>query len=279
MRVLVVGATGVLGRHVVPRLVERGHTVCALVRDETAARHFASMGVELMLGDIFHRSILDHAAVGCDAALHLATAIPRRPPLDWSRNDLIRREGTRHLLAASQAAGVRRYVQQSIIFLYGERGEAIVDESAVLRADSVTQSAAEMEEQVRASGLDWCILRGGSFYGPGTDLEARWRADARAGTNRLPGDGAGWVSLVHVIDMARAVVVAAEHAAPGSVFNIVDDDPVRYRDLYAFVASQEGAAGPQAGGPITRSLRCSNAAARAALNWEPLYPTYRSGLA
>src|SRR5579885_2934342 len=102
MRILVVGATGVLGRNVLPRLLERGHRVRAVARRVEQVEMLQRLGVEARLGDILDASSLLSAAKGCDAALHLATAIPRPgQPGDWSLNDRIRREGTRNLLAAT----------------------------------------------------------------------------------------------------------------------------------------------------------------------------------
>lgn len=279
MRILVVGATGVLGRNVIPRLLERGHAVRAVVRRTEQAGILRGLGVETFPGDILDQDSLYVAARGCDAALHLATAIPRTPGGDWSANDRIRREGTRHLLAAAALARVPRYLQQSITFLYGDTGTTIVDESAALRPSARIQSAADMEELVRAASLEWVILRGGSFYGPGTGREDDWRAQARAGTLRLPGDGSALLSLIHVADMARAVVRAVESAPAQTVANVVDDQPVAYRALYGYVAAQAGMLDPAAGGPPTASLACANAHIKGLLGWQPAYPTYRSGLA
>lgn len=279
MRVLVVGATGVLGRQVAPRLVERGHAVRVVVRDPARVPFFQTMGVETALGDILDAASLEAAAEGCEAALHLATAIPR-PGGDWSLNDRIRREGTRNLLAAATEKGVGRYVQQSIAMLYGDTGQRIVSESAPLQPSPVIQSAADMEELVRASELDWCILRGGLFYGPGTGREEEWRQAAREGRFVYPEDGGDLLSQVHVVDMARAVALATEKAERGSVYNIVDDEPVSYKRLYAYVAAQLEAPEPRGGGPrVLRSFACSNAKAKKELGWEPAFPTYLSGLA
>ena len=281
MRVLVVGPTGVLGRNVVPRLLERGHRVRALVRQEAQAGGLRRLGVEVAPGDILDRESLARAAAGADAALHLATAIPRPgEPQDWRRNDRIRREGTANLLAAAAGAGLRRYVQQSVALLYGERGACIADEAAALHPSPVTASAADMERLVMASPLDWCVLRSGLFYGPGTGREEGWYREAREGGLRVPGDGRGLLSLVHLADMARAVVAALEAAPAGSVYNVVDDEPVCYRALYGYIAARAGGPEPRDGGEASLpSLGCSNARLRRELGWEPAYPTYRSGLA
>jgi nucleoside-diphosphate-sugar epimerase len=254
--------------------------VRVVVRDAERLSYFRQMGVEAAIGDILDLGSLQTAAGGCEAALHLATAIPRSGERDWSLNDRIRREGTRNLIAAATKNGVRRYVQQSIAMLYGDTGQEVVTESAPLRPSPVIQSAADMEDLVRASTLDWCILRGGLFYGPGTGREEDWRQAAQEGRLVYPADGSDLLSQVHVVDMARAVVLATEKARPGSVYNIVDDEPVSYTRLYSFVAAQLGAPEPTGGGPrVLRSFACSNARVKEELGWEPAYPSYLSGLA
>jgi nucleoside-diphosphate-sugar epimerase len=199
--------------------------------------------------------------------------------MDWSLNDRIRREGTRNLLVAAQGQGVRRFVQQSITFLYGDGGNQLMTEDHPLSPDPQIASAFEMEEAVRTSSLEWVILRGGSFYGPGTGNEDAWWRKAEQGTLRTPGDGSALISLIRVEDMARAVVLAAEAAPAGAVYNVVDDTPTTYRELYSHVAAHLGAPEPPSGGAPVRSLGCSNAAIQRALGWEPAWPSYRSGLA
>jgi nucleoside-diphosphate-sugar epimerase len=277
---LVVGATGVLGRQVIPRLLERGHSVRAVARRAEHVAALQRLGVEALPGDILAEASLFEAAHGCDAALHLATAIPTSlsPHADWSANDRVRREGTRNLLAASLQAGVCRYLQQSIVFLYGDHGQQLITEDAPLQPTPTIQSAADMEAQVQASTLEWCILRGGSFYGPGTGSEEAWRKRAREGRLLLPDDGTALLSLIHVVDMARAVVLAVEQAPAGSIYQVVDDEPNTYRALFGYIAAQLGAAAPPPGGASVASRGCSNARIKAALGWAPAYPTYRSGL-
>jgi nucleoside-diphosphate-sugar epimerase len=280
MKILVVGATGVLGRNVVPRLVERGHVVRAIILRSEEAPFLEQAGVEPILGDIFNRDSLNRAARGCDAALHLATAIPKSGDGDWSLNDRVRREGTRNFIAAATHNGVKRYVQQSITLIYGDKGQTIVDESAPLQPIPVSQSAVDMEDLVRASRLDWCILRDGLFYGAGTGREDAWRQAARQNSLTLPGDGSDLLSLVHVVDMARAVVTATECARPGSIYNIVDDEPVSYKRLFTYIAAQIDMPAPKEGGPkFLPSLGCRNARIKEELSWQPSYPSYRSGLA
>lgn len=281
MRIGIVGATGALGRQVVPRLIERGHVVRAIVRREPEVARLRRLGIDAVLGDILDRGSLSTGLDGCDAALHLATAIPRggTPNPDWSLNDRIRREGTSNLLDACRQLGIARYVQQSIAHLVADGSSNLLDESAPIRPGPKTASAADMEEMVRNSGLRWTILRGGAFYGPHSGRNEAWRNDARSGRLQLPADGTGYVSLSHVTDVAEAVVLATEIAPDGSLLAIVDDEPVTYAELFRYLARLEGGPDPQPGGPPTPwpSCRISNARARQVLGWEPRLRTYRSG--
>jgi nucleoside-diphosphate-sugar epimerase len=264
---------------VVPRLIERGHSVRAVVRRPDQAAKLQCLGVEAVLGDILDAASLNTAVSGCEVALHLATAIPKPGgPQDWTANDRIRREGTQTLLAACQQAGVQRYIQQSIAFLYDSQGTEFADETTPLRPNPFLQSTLDMEELVRAAPLNWCILRGGFFYGPQT-FEDAWREAARQGELQLPGDGSARLSLIHVTDMARAVVLAAEQAPACSIYNSVDDQPVTYAELYQHLATLVGGPVPVAGGPIfLPAFACRNDRLKHELGWWPAFPTYRSGL-
>lgn len=281
MRVAIVGATGALGKQVIPRLIERGHRVRAIVRQEPQVTRLRQLGVDAVPGDILDPDSLSRGLDGCDAALHLATSIPRggTPNPDWSLNDRIRREGTRNLLDACRHLGIERYIQQGIAHLVADGSSNMLDETAPIRPTPRTASAADMEEMVRTSGLRWTILRGGAFYGPHTGRDEAWRNDARSGQLRLPADGSGYISLTHVTDMAEAVVLATEITPKHSVLAIVDDQPVTYTELFAYLAHLEGGPDPQPGGPPTPwpSCRINNIRARTTLDWHPRLRTYRSG--
>ena len=249
---------------------------CAATRRRDSSRRSAW---KTRRGDILDADSLAAAADGCEVALHLATAIPTGRTTIGAATTASARGHTQPARGGG-GAGVGRYVQQSITMLYGDCGQAVVDETAPLRPTPRLESAADMEALVRASGLDWRIARGGPFYGAGAGREDAWRDAARAGRLALPGDGAALISLTHVVDMARAVVAITEHSATGGVYNIVDDTPVSYAELFGYIAAQAGAPAPAAGGPpIMASLGCSNARARRELGWRPAYPSYRSGLA
>jgi len=279
MKIFVIGSTGVLGRNVVPRLIERGHKVTTAVRKPEQAERLRRLGVDASIGDILDLESLIEPTAGCDAVLHLATVIPKRGEAwDLTRDAEVRRVGTRNMLDASLHGGVRRYVQQSITFIYGNQGTKIADESTPV-AREFNQSVVDMEGMVRESSLDWCILRGGLFYGPNAGLQQGLTDDARAEKLRAPGDGSALLSVVHEADMAYAFVLAVENAAACSLYNVVDDKPVTYKDLYAHVTALAGLPEPATGGdPHLPALGCSNARIKANLGWRPAYSTYLSGM-
>lgn len=196
MRIAVIGATGVLGRHLVPRLVERGHAVCATARRDADLDRLKRIGAEAVAADIFDPASLRAAVVNCDAAVHAATSIPTAAGRgDWAVNDRIRREGTANLLAACRAERVRRYVQQSVAMLHLTDDSRPQTEDDPLGHTDRIRSALEMEQMVSQAPLDWCIVRGGAFYGPGTGRPEAWRSQARGGVLTLPGDGNGFLSI------------------------------------------------------------------------------------
>jgi nucleoside-diphosphate-sugar epimerase len=285
--VAVLGATGVYGRHLVPRLVAHGHRVRALVRRPETAAVAAACGAELRRADVFDLASLRDGLDGCDVGINLATTLPGPAGGggDYALNDRVRREGTPIWIRACREAGVTRIVQQSIAMVNAGAGDAWGDEDTVFPpggddvAARAIAAAVAMEDAVRGSDLDWVILRGALFYGPGTGFDDDWFGRARAGKLRLPGDGSDWVSLVHVADMAAATVATIERWPSRRALIVADDEPVRWRELLGYVAAIAGAAPPQPGGRLgLPSFRVRNQRARDALSWSPWYPDYRAGL-
>lgn len=286
--VAVLGATGVFGRHLIPRLAASGHSVRALVRTPASARSAAACGAEVVRADIFDEASLVSGLSRCDVAINLATSLPSPTSQggDYARNDALRREGTPIWVRACRAAGVARIIQQSIAMVHAGGGAAVSDEDTFHPmgeagiATAAISAARDMESTIVQSGLDWLVLRGALFYGPGTGFDADWFARARAGKLRLPGDGSDYVSLVHIADMAAATVAAIERWPSRRALIVCDDNPAPWRDVLSHVCSLAGVTAPMAGGRLLMpSFRVSNRRARAALQWSPRYPDYRSGLA
>lgn len=287
LSIAVLGATGVYGRHLIPRLVARGYRVRALVRRPETAATAATCGAEVRRADIFDAASLRAGLEGCDVGINLATSLPGPSGTgDYAANDHLRREGTPIWIRACEEAGVPRVVQQSIAMVNAGAGETWADEDTVFPAGQedtaalAIAAALAMENTVRQSGLDWTILRGALFYGPGTGFDDDWFARARAGKLRLPADGEDYVSLVHIADMAEATAAAIGPWPSRQALIVADDEPARWRDVLAYVAAIAGAAPPLPGGRLgLPSYRVSNRRAREALSWTPLYANYRIGLA
>jgi nucleoside-diphosphate-sugar epimerase len=286
LRIAVLGATGVYGRHLVPRLTAAGYRVRALVRQPAAATTAAACGAELAAADIFDEASLRAGLVGCDVAINLATSLPGPTSQgDYARNDLLRREGTPIWVRACRDAGVRRILQQSIAMIHAGGGDAWADETTFHPvahegvAGAAIAAVRTMESTIEESGLDWLVLRGGLFYGPGTGFDDDWFSRARAGKLRLPEEGRDYVSLVHIADMAAATVAAIASWPSRQALIVADDHPSPWRDVLAYVCSVVGSMPPQPGGrALMPSFRVTNRRARELLSWAPMYVDYRAGL-
>jgi nucleoside-diphosphate-sugar epimerase len=169
VRIFIAGATGIFGRRVVALLLRAGHRVVGLSRSARNRAQLEAQGAASRDADLFDQSSLVEATRDCDAVLHLATAIPttaRPSPSDWQLNDRIRRDGTRHLIEAALHNRCRLYLQQSVVFVYGDQGGAWVDETSppATRLPSMLASAVEME-RIAAEALQRRQLPGQSEAG------------------------------------------------------------------------------------------------------------------
>jgi 2-alkyl-3-oxoalkanoate reductase len=300
MNIFVAGATGILGRNVVRRLVAKGHLVRALSRSAQNEKLIRQLGAEPAAGDLFDMRALAHVVEGSEAVLHLATKIPNkiRPSLrDFNENDRLRTEGTAKLLEAARKAGARLYLQQSIAFLAATRDARVLrDDAPCTLPMPPAFAAAKMEELVRRAnkdhGLATMILRGGFFY-HAESLQTRQLLDAIR-KRRLPifGSGDNVISVIHVDDMGSAFVAALERPAPGATFFVVDDHPLAFKDYVNTIAALVGAKparhwpqflarpllGPVMGVLPTISFNCPNTKFKQATGWQPEYPDLSAGM-
>lgn len=287
LSIAVLGGNGVYARHLIPRLVAAGHPVTAIVRRPEAAGVAKACGATVKTGDIFDADSMAAAFDGCGIAINLATTLPGPSGRgDFAANDRLRVEGAPHFIAACRKAGIGRVIQQSISFVNASGGEAWSDEDHIYKpaADTIATrailAALAMEETIAASGLDWIILRGGLFYGPGTGFDDRWFGSAAAGKLRIPGDGADYVSLIHIADMAAATVAAVQRWPSRQKLIVCDDGPAQWGDVFGFIAESLGLPAPEAGAPAGfPSFRLKNSRAKAALDWRPFYASFRQGFA
>lgn len=285
--IAVFGANGVYARHLIPRLVAEGFDVRAVVRRPEAAGFANASGAAVALADIFDVASMTKAFEGCGVAINLATTLPGPSGRgDFAANDKLRVKGVPNFVEAARKAAVPKIIQQSIGWVAASGNAEWTDEDHVYRpsgesiSNKAIAAALTMEGTIKSSALDWLTLRGGLFYGPGTGFDDGWFARASAGKLRLPGQGLEYVSLVHIADMAAATVKAVQKWPSRKVLTVCDNEPVQWRDLFGFVCTSIGANAPEAGGPPGfPSFRLKNARAVSALDWQPLYKSYREGLA
>jgi nucleoside-diphosphate-sugar epimerase len=244
MKVLVAGATGAIGRPLIAKLLSRGHAVVALTRSSEKTQALAEQGVELAIADVFDteavKAVMRRAQP--EVVFEQLTALPRTyTPQSMSAaaafNARIRLEGGANVLGAAQAAGVRRYLRQSIAF-WATPGPGLADEETPLASDASPAVAAdirvvtEIERRLLDnSGLEAIVLRNGFFYGPGTWFDPTGDVADQVRRQQFPivGDGEGVWSWLHIDDAAMAAVLAAEHGTPG-IYLVANDQPLAVRD-------------------------------------------------
>jgi len=307
MRVLVAGATGAMGRQLVPRLVDAGHEVFAMIRKTSDKATMSDLGAVPVLADALDRGQVEAAVrqAAPEVVVHQLTAIgdinPRHFEQSFAATNRLRIEGTDNLLAAARAAGVRRFVAQSNgAFTYARTGGPIKSEQDSLDPSPVRQMAKmigaieHLENAVLgATWTEGVVLRYGAFYGPGTSMAPGSEQLELIRKRKFPvvGDGAGVWSFVHIADAADATVAAVEGGGRG-VYNIVDDDPATVAEWLPELAAKLGAKKPMrvprfvgrlAAGPagvvlMTELRGASNAKAKRELDWRPAHPSWRQGL-
>lgn len=280
MNILVVGAAGTIGSRLVPLLLKAGHNVVGTTRQAEKRQWLHEIGASAVAVDVFDRDGLSRVVseVQPEVIIHQLTDLSHR---DFGANARIRREGTRNLVDAAHAAGVRRMIAQSIAWAYMP-GEGPADENVPLDLDaplprrdliesvqSLEQSVLEMEQ-----GL---VLRYGLFYGPGTWYAPDGLMAQQARRGELSADE-GITSFVHVDDAAQATLLALDW--PAGVVNIVDDEPAPGSVWLPVYAAALGAPKPAVSKerpPFARGAL--NTKARQRFNWQPLYPSWRKGFA
>ena len=234
MKLFVTGATGAVGRYVVPLLVEQGHDVTALARTEDKAKALQQAGASAARVSIFDPDALGSAFAGHDAVLNLATAIP---PMNrawrasgWAENNRIRSEGSKAVVDAALAAGVEQVVQESITFIYPDRGDAWITEDVPVEPPPGVASVGLAEanaQRLTDAGGRGVVLRFGAFYGPGSSQSDQIIAAARRHIGLALGRTDGFISSIHLEDAAAAASAAI--GAPAGIYNVVDDEPVTKR--------------------------------------------------
>ncbi|MBR1230523.1 NAD(P)-dependent oxidoreductase [Bradyrhizobium sp. AUGA SZCCT0182] len=309
MRIFVAGATGAVGRELVPALVAAGHSVTGMTRTAAKADAVKRLGAEPVVADGLDAPAV-HAAVMSakpdvviDEMTDLAAVTDlRRFDRAFATTNQLRTRGTDFLLIAARDAGAKRFIAQSFCgWTYGSGGGPVKTEADELDPDPpqelrpTLEAIQHLERAVTASAApEGIVLRYESFYGPDTGmLSSAMIGQLRHRRVPLIGDGGGWWSFVHVEDAASATVAAIEHGRPGSIYNIVDDEPAQVRDWLPALSGILGAkppfhvpawlgrllAGEHMVSMMTEVRAGSNAKARQELGWRPAYSSWRNGFA
>jgi 2-alkyl-3-oxoalkanoate reductase len=313
MKVFVAGATGVLGRQLVPQLVARGHEVVGMTRTASKQDGLRALGARPVVADALDPDALAQAVASAepDVIVHQLTALsgkmsirdarhPERSPA-FTMTNRLRTEGTDHLLAAGRAVGARRFVAQSFAaFRFASTGGPVQTEADPLDPDTGQpglEAILYLEQAVTT--IEWgegLVLRYGGFYGPGTGIslapDAVMAGPIRKRRFPIVGGGGGVWSFVHIEDAAEATAAAVERGQAG-IYNIVDDEPAPVREWLPALASALSAKPPRriprwlarlAAGEIatlmmTEARGTSNEKAKRELGWQPRYASWRQGFA
>lgn len=307
MKIFVAGATGAIGRRLIPMLIQRGHQVTAATRSSGKMDSLRAAGAKPVLLDALDRKAVLSVVppFAPDVIVHEMTSIGRMKNFknfdaDFAVTNRLRTEGTEHLLAAAKAAGASRFLAQSYTGWPNERsGGRVKSETDPLDRNppkAMRQSFAaiqKLEHMVtEAPGLTGIALRYGSFYGPGTSIAPGGDIVEALQKRKLPiiGGGAGVWSWIHIDDAASATLLAIENG-PAGIYNIVDDDPAEVFRWLPALAQAIGAKAPyrvpawlgalligEAGVSMMTKVRgSSNAKARRLLGWQPRYASWRDG--
>ena len=316
MKVFVAGATGVLGRALVPQLVARGHEVVGMTRSASKQDLLRGLGARPVVADALDPAAVAQAVAAAEpeAIVHQLTALSAEMRARDMRHversfamtmtNRLRTEATDHLLAAGRAVGARRFVAQSFgAWRFARTGGPVQTEADPLDPDPPAALrpgvAGILHVEQAVTTIDWgegLVLRYGGFYGPGTAIslaaDAQMAAPIRKRRFPIVGDGGGVWSLVHIEDAAAATVAAIEHGSPG-IYNVVDDAPAPVREWLPVLASALDAkpprrvprrlarlaAGEMATVMMTNVRGASNAKAKRELGWQLRYPLWRQGFA
>jgi nucleoside-diphosphate-sugar epimerase len=299
MKVLLAGASGALGVTIARHLIPHGHEVLGLTRDPGGGDRLIELGMTPVIADALDRDALLRALDGqsADAVIHELTAL-RKPPLRHSGmalTDQLRSVGTTNLLAAAQQLGARRFLTQSFILGYGYRdhGNQLLTEEApfgIPQGDACDPHLEAMRstEQQTFTAPEGIALRYGLLYGG--DAE---QMRTQLASHKVPVASGGLLGWIHHKDAAAATVAALEHGRGGQAYNLVDDRPATWEEMFTAMARAFGTPTPWrlprwvfrlvapyvATFAVDTSMRVSPAKAHAELGWRPAFPTYLDGIA
>jgi len=293
VKITVLGATGTAGRSALPVLSATGHEVRAHARTDEGAAAVSALGATPVRGDTDDLTVLQRLVTGADTVIDLRVAIPSTwraaLPWAWRQYTRLRATGTGRLVDAAMAAGVPRLVRDTVTMVYADGGDRLLDESSAALAPGGLRANLVAERHLArftAAGGTGVTLRFGGFYGPDDEFSRELINGARRGRAMIVGAPGAWTSAIHTDDVGPALLTAL--TAPAGVYNVVDDEPLRRRDLLAVLAAAAGVPGVSplptwtvrtAAAPvraIARSQRVTAGRFRE-LGWRPTVPSRRQG--
>lgn len=295
MKVFVSGATGVIGRRVIPLLLAQGHLVTAGVREMPASWTAARLSLKYAKVDLFDPDDVRHAIAGHDAVINLATHMPPTAwkmvfRTAWRLNDRIRTEAAANIAAAAAQGGAVRLIQESFAPAYPDRGGDWIDEETPLEPARYNRTILDAERAATGfSGADRVnvVLRFAAFYGPDAVQLRSYIDGLRWGWAVMPGGPDRYISSISHDDAATAVVAALN--APAGAYNVTDDEPVTRAVFFGSLAEKLSLRPPKylpdwtvplfgtVGSTMARSLRISNCKLKQATGWTPRFASVREG--
>jgi 2-alkyl-3-oxoalkanoate reductase len=310
MKVFVAGASGAVGKPVVRELVGRGHEVVAMTSTESKRPILEELGASAVVGDVFDaQSMIELVGFAKpEGVVNVASKwsiYPTRTSQVEPANE-IRVQAAKNMVAAAIGAGARRYVNESMMFVYGYGEEGLRgpiteerppgrEQNAGLQRviDAIVDAERAVEEPSKSGEIEGVCMRFGFFHGPHADSTRRMFEMVRRRRLPLIGNGEAVRSWIELEDAARAIADALERAPAGSIYNVVDDQPVSERGYVDEIVRLTGSKPPRrlpywlvrAGASYVApafgrgALPISNARLKSELGWEPRFPTYKDALA
>jgi nucleoside-diphosphate-sugar epimerase len=309
MRIFLAGATGAVGRRLIPLLTSAGHSVVGLTRSPEKVPGLRRLGAEAVVADALDRPAMQAEVLAArpEVIVHEMTELKAASDLrtfdrSFAASNRLRTEGTDHLLAAAREAGVQRFLAQSFCgWPYARAGGAVKTEADPLDPDPPKELARALAAirylegiVTQSSSPEGIVLRYGAFYGDNTGLfDGPLLEQIRRRRAPVIGSGNGWWSFVHIDDAAQATALAIERGVGGAIYNIVDDEPAPVREWLPVLAKLLSAKPPRhvpawlariLGGEhlvamMTEGRAGSNAKAKAELGWRPDHASWRTGFA
>ena len=307
MKVFVAGASGAVGTPLVRELIERGHEVVAMTSSDSKRPALEELGATAVVGDVFNADGMLELVRSArpDGVVNVASkwsVNPTRVGQVTPANE-IRKHGARNMVAAAVAAGARRYVNESMMFIYGygDRSEPLTESDPPARVkskglqrviDAMVAAEGAVRERTERGEIEGACVRFGLFHGQHADSSRLMLDLVRKRRLPLVGSGDTVRSWIELEDAARAVADTLERAPAGSVYNVVDDEPVTMRDYIGEMVRLTGAKAPRRmphwlirlGASYVAAafgggrLPVSNTRIKHELGWNPRHPTYREAL-